>query len=69
MTSWFARLWFAAATVLFVVAAMYPMRLRHILNNGHDQRLPDPSAVLFFQWVAKLATIGGILGFIESWIS
>ena len=39
MALWIARLWFAAATVLFVVAAMYPMRFLRVLNYGHDQEL------------------------------
>jgi len=67
MTLWIARLWFAAATVLFVVAAMYPMRFLRVLNYG--QELSDYSRdVLFFERVAKIATVGGILGFIQSWI-
>jgi hypothetical protein len=68
MTLWIARLWFAAATVLFAVAAVYPMRFLRVLNYGHDRELPDPRTVWFFQLVAKFATVGGILGFIESWI-
>ena len=67
MTLWIARLWFAAATVLFVVAAMYPMRFLRVLN--YDQELSDNSRnVLFFERVAKVATVGAILGFIQSWI-
>jgi hypothetical protein len=68
MTPWAARLWCAAATVLFVVAAIYPIRFLRVLNYGHDRELPDPRTVRFFQLVAKFATIGGILGFIESWM-
>jgi hypothetical protein len=67
MTLWIARLWFAAATVLFIVAAMYPMSFLRVLN--YDQELSDYSRnVLFFERVAKVATVGGILGFIQSWI-
>jgi len=67
MTLWIARLWFAAATVLFVVAAMYPMRFLRVLH--YDQELSDYSRnVLFFEKVAKVATVGAILGFIQSWI-
>jgi succinate dehydrogenase hydrophobic anchor subunit len=69
MTLWIARLWFAAATVLFAVAAVYPMPFLRVLNYDHDhQQLSDPRTVWFFQLVAKFATMGGILGFIESWI-
>ena len=69
MTIWIARLWFAAATVLFVVAAMYPVRFLRLLNYGHDQEPSDYSPnVLFFERIAKLATVGAILGFIQSWI-
>ena len=69
MTLWIARLWFAAATVLFVVAAMYPMRFLRVLHYSPDQELSDYSPnVLFFEKVAKLATVGAILGFIQSWI-
>jgi hypothetical protein len=68
MTLWIARLWFAAATMLFVVAAMHPMRFLSVLNYGHDQEVTDPRTVWFFQLVAKFATMGGILGFIQSWI-
>ena len=69
MTLWIARLWFAAATVLFVVAAMYPIRFLRVLNYSHDQELHDYSPnVIFFEKVAKVATVGGILGFIQSWI-
>jgi hypothetical protein len=68
MTLWIARLWFAAATVLFVVAAVYPMRFVRALNYARDGELADPRTVLFFQVVAAYAAIGGVLGFIESWI-
>jgi len=69
MALWIARLWFAAATVLFVVAAMYPVRFLRLLNYGQDQELSDYSPnVLFFERIAKLATVAGILGFIQSWI-
>ena len=67
MTIWIARLWFAAATVLFVLAAMYPLRFLQVLH--YDQEPSDYSRnVLFFERIAKVATVGGILGFIQSWI-
>jgi hypothetical protein len=69
MSIWIARLWFAAATVLFVLAAMYPMSFLRVLHYGDDQGLSDYSPnVLFFERVAKVATVGAILGFIQSWI-
>ena len=67
MSIWIARLWFAAATVLFVLAAMYPMHFLRVLHYDQDPSDYSPN-VIFFEKIAKIATVGAILGFIQSWI-
>jgi hypothetical protein len=61
---WIDRIWFGAATVLFVIAALYPIRFLRVLNYGRTQGLPGPRAVLFFRLVAAFAAVGGIVSFI-----
>lgn len=65
---WIDRIWFGACTVIFAVAAVYPLRLLRVLNYGRVRGLPGPRAVLFFRLVAAFAAIVEILGFIEGWI-
>jgi hypothetical protein len=62
------RIWFGTATVIFVVAALYPMRVLQVLNYGRIQGLPSPRVLLFFRLTAASAAVGGLLGFITGWV-
>ena len=64
---WVDRIWFGTATVIFVVAALYPMRVLQVVSYGRIQGLPGPRAVLFFRLSAAFAAVGGLLGFITGW--